>query len=256
MLLITFFCLFRGIYYILTPSGDMGKAPIPIFYLLSEFPIYIFMTLFSVMIFFWADLVHFWNITGKQQVMARLKYPLIFTNVALYIIFISIIIAFSRIDATEQKKLRLAYILIVACVSLFLIGAVAIYGGIIWWTSLRSIAMKRGRRRRVIKFTSIVGVSMISLIFQVAYLLANAFDSIQDITVALTYSFVAELFPCAVLLFIFTPLLSKPSRSSTSSTGSGSNKESRNSNLNETSTTNLNMSESSIELRGSSSRYY
>jgi len=230
------FCLDRGLYYVLIPSGTLDRAPIAVYYLLSEWPIYIFFSIFTLMIFFWAEIIHFWHL-GSKAFLTKLRIPLIVTNVVLYLLFICILISFFRVDIEEQKKLRMAYQLIIAIVCILLVAGVAMFGGKLWMFNRKSMAnMKKKKATRLKKFTLVLAVSMVSLLLQVAFLLVNTFSTIKDIEVAVIYSFIVELFPCATFLVLFAPQSENkpptPSTSRGSGSGSVSSGDSKNSRYN------------------------
>jgi len=198
----------------LTPSGIMNRAPRGVFYLLSEGPIYIFLSLFSVLVSYWAELIHFWGLSRSYAFLKKMRWPLLIVNFVLYAVFISILIAFSRVDTGEQKTLRLAYQLLVACVAGVLVIGVAVYGCQIWLLK-RNNAIKLNQKKSQAskKLAIIILVSMGSLICQVVFLFINAVITIRSVDVAVAYSFVAELLPCAVLIAMFIPqVISKAHR--------------------------------------------
>jgi len=223
------FCLDRGLYYVLIPSGTLNSSPIAVYYLLSEWPIYIFFSIFTLMIFFWAEVIHFWHL-GSNAFLTKLRIPLIATNVVLYLVFICILISFFRVDVEAQKQLRMAYQLIIAIVCLFLIAGVAVFGGKLWLFKRNSVAkLQREKAKRMKKFSIVLAVSMVSLLLQVAFLLVNTFSTIKDIKVAIIYSFIVELLPCAIFLVLFAPQSENKPPTPSASTTRGSSGESKSS---------------------------
>jgi len=210
---------------VLVPGNYVNPDIPSVFYLLTELPTYIFLSIFSVLIFFWAELFHFIFMQSRHSFLPRLKFPLLVVNVLLYVLFASILISFYRVSNVQQRNLALAYRLVLAVVSIFVVAAVMLYGGRLWRLQVDSGAKVRQNSPRKIysnKLTIVVLACSLALLAQIGFMFANAFSTITQVAIPLVYYIVVEIVPCCVLVFVLSSPYEKRkvevSRSATEST--------------------------------------
>ncbi|EGG18871.1 hypothetical protein DFA_02610 [Cavenderia fasciculata] len=125
--LLFLFCMVRGLYLVLTPSESISaEKNLGGFYFLSEFPIYVFLSLFSSLVFYWADLMH----NAKHgKFLERMRWPFIIVNTLMYIMFVVVISVYRRLDADEQYDMKIVYSTILSALCAIFIIGFWLYGG-------------------------------------------------------------------------------------------------------------------------------
>jgi len=220
-LLLFVFCLFRCVYLLLTAREQIGpnSSNLAGFYFLSELPIYLFLSIFSSLVFFWAEL----NRTANRyhSFMSKLKFPFIIANALMYIMFVIVISIFHSLNKDQQHTLRIIYSTIISCLCVLLIIGYWVYGGRLIFIQFQVLRIKNQKLNKNLKnMTIVLLISSISLTLQIIFLFFNAFSKRVTMAIALTYYVIVELVPCFFLAYVFKSFNKKKTKKVLSQTGS------------------------------------
>jgi len=202
--LLLIFCGLRGFYLCLVPNETIDEnTSLSVEALLTDLPIYVFFTLYMLLIFFWAELYHH-QYTRKTSVLGNLRFPFFILNLFIYIFFVVILIVFSTSDANDQPTIEKVYKCIVAGIGFVILIGFTVYGGMLLYrTSQFSSTSKGSDRSQFLRLTFITVSCTISSLVQFIFLLLFTFTDIEDVTTVLVYMFVVELIPTYLLLWVF-----------------------------------------------------
>ncbi|KAF2074221.1 hypothetical protein CYY_004467 [Polysphondylium violaceum] len=222
-LLLFVFCLFRCVYLLLTAREQIGpnSSNLAGFYFLSELPIYLFLSIFSSLVFFWAEL----NRTANRyhSFMSKLKWPFIIANALMYIMFVIVISIFHSLDKDQQHTLRIIYSTIISCLCVLLIIGYWVYGGRLIFIQFQVLRIKNQKLNKNLKnMTIVLLISSVSLTLQIIFLFFNAFSKRVTMAIALVYYVIVELVPCFFLAYVFKSFKKKKTKKVSSSHQTGS----------------------------------
>ena len=200
--LLFIFSALRGIWLILagteTINNDTSYALEAV---LTDLPIYVFFSLFMLLIFFWAELYHF-QFNRKQAVLGKLKIPFLLVNLFIYIFFIVIIIVYSQSTGGEQTTVGLVYKCIVAGIGFTILISFMFYGSLLVWQATRTGNGFSGNQQ-FMRMSIITLTCSIASLVQFIFLLLFAFLDIENVVSILVYLFVVEMIPMWLLMWMF-----------------------------------------------------
>ncbi|KYQ91786.1 putative transmembrane protein [Tieghemostelium lacteum] len=199
------FCLVRALYLYLIGKEKIGpnQGNLAAFYLLSELPLYIFLSIFSTLVFFWAELNQ--NASSRyKSFLSNLRYPFIIANSAMYIMFVIVLSIFHSLNSDQQHTLKIIYSTILSILCVILIIGYWTYGGRLIIIQFQVLRIKSQKLNRNLKnMTIVLLITSIALALQIIFLYLNAFSKRVTIALALVYYVVVELIPCIFLIYVF-----------------------------------------------------
>ena len=205
LMLLFLFSALRGIWLILAGSETINNdTSYALEAVLTDLPIYIFFSLFMLLIFFWAELYHF-KFNRKQAVLGKLKIPFLLVNVFIYVFFVVIIIVYSQSSGGEQSTVGLVYKCIVAGIGFTILISFMIYGGLLVWqaSKMSRITDNSGPNDQFVRMTVITLTCSVASLIQFIFLLLFAFLDIENVVSILVYLFVVEMIPMYLLMWMF-----------------------------------------------------
>eukprot|EP00026_Physarum_polycephalum_P001175 Phypoly_transcript_01176.p1 GENE.Phypoly_transcript_01176~~Phypoly_transcript_01176.p1 ORF type:complete len:1108 (+),score=117.51 Phypoly_transcript_01176:209-3532(+) len=211
------FNMVRGLYLLIFPSGRLEHSQ-GAKYFLSEAPQFFFFSVYSVIIFLWAELSVM--VTAHKSFLYHFKWPFILTNVGLYVLFIVVVSTYHTLTPSHQSQLQKAYVYILAFCCLVAVIAFNVIG-----RKLINIQLRANRNKTNLKNSATLKrmvltiiVSSVTLVGQIIFLFIVTYSTVSPGLALLAYV-LTEVLPSATLLFTLRPLsrkVTKPSAGSSS----------------------------------------
>eukprot|EP01091_Cochliopodium_minus_P008699 TRINITY_DN2013_c0_g1_i6.p1 TRINITY_DN2013_c0_g1~~TRINITY_DN2013_c0_g1_i6.p1 ORF type:complete len:1263 (-),score=165.61 TRINITY_DN2013_c0_g1_i6:42-3830(-) len=218
LIFIMIYAALRAVFFLLFAIGaldKLAKGNNPGYFILAELPYYVFLSIFILVVVCWVVM----SSTSSKNVLKRLFYPLLITNILLYTLFIIVLIVSSTVTNDGAVIFNKVYKCIVAFIALCIVVFAIIFGTIFLINMFRSLKLSnKSVPKNLLKTTVILFITAIALLLQIAYLLYSAFSK-GNISFAVTDYFLMEVVPVIILffLFTFTKIRGKGSRSSKNS---------------------------------------
>jgi hypothetical protein len=198
--LLFLFSILRGVWLMLAGTETINdNTSYALEAVLTDLPIYIFFSLFMLLIFFWAELYHF-QFNRKQAVLGKLKIPFLLVNVFIYVFFVVIIIVYSQ-SGGGQSTVALVYKCIVAGIGFTILISFIIYGTLLMWQASRMGQLTKNEQ--FLRMTVITLICSIASLVQFIFLLLFAFAHIESVAAILIYLFIVEIIPMYLLMWVF-----------------------------------------------------
>jgi len=204
-----FFDMVRGLYLIILPSGRLENN-IAAQYFLAELPQFLFFSVYSIIIFCWAEVGM--TVNYQKSFLQYFKWPFITTNVGLYVLFIVMVSIFQNESVQRQKQLKEAYVIILAICCVLAVGGFNIFGKKLLTIQMRASSLKtEGNNSTMRKMAIIMVVSSITIITQIIFLFVVTYSSVSPGAGLVAYV-LTEILPSATLLITLRPISRKLAR--------------------------------------------
>eukprot|EP00003_Mantamonas_plastica_P032348 TRINITY_DN875_c1_g1_i12.p1 TRINITY_DN875_c1_g1~~TRINITY_DN875_c1_g1_i12.p1 ORF type:complete len:1129 (+),score=248.23 TRINITY_DN875_c1_g1_i12:1659-5045(+) len=208
------FCLNRGIYFVVLPSGIQSGDPI-LFYFLYEFSTFLFFSTYTCLVFFWADTLHFATAGFHRRsvgFMGRLGKVSIVANLCMYVIWI-LMLALYHTLISLREDIESAYTIFVGTLSLLIAGGFLIYGTRLQILTNKMSAVTKSSRKKMSKVTLIAIVCTLGFLCHCVFnILVAIYGTFLPPLYAVLFYVLTEITPCCCLLFL---LRSKITRKNT-----------------------------------------
>eukprot|EP00026_Physarum_polycephalum_P002992 Phypoly_transcript_03001.p1 GENE.Phypoly_transcript_03001~~Phypoly_transcript_03001.p1 ORF type:complete len:842 (+),score=106.20 Phypoly_transcript_03001:207-2528(+) len=207
------FTIVRGLYLLILPSGRLANHE-GAKYFLSEAPQFFFYSVYSVIIFAWAEL----SLTvAPRSFLQRFKWPFIITNILLYLFFIIVVSIYQGLSADKAVTLRKVYVYLLAVCCIVAVIAFNVFGVKLISVQIRAkratTVHTANRNSTLKKLLILLPVSSVSILAQIAFLFVVTYTYVSP-QVALTAYVITEVIPATSLIFTLRPLSRKLSNRS------------------------------------------
>lgn len=221
----------RIVYFSMLPTGVLNDQPAVVYILLGEVPIYLFFSIYTALVSFWVELVHFRLGLKRSQrsIVKRIKMVFLGANIFMYCLLIALIIVFSILehyapssmntceesgfldggDANDFQTARQVLFIFYQCVVVLMALAISlgflVYGTrlvlVLYRTEAVNSKFSKLRRSKTIKFIVVMLVCTVSLVMLCGFLLYAAASETVDAIAAIVFIILAEILPLTLLTF-------------------------------------------------------
>jgi hypothetical protein len=200
------FNIVRGLYLLILPSGRL-EDNIVAKYLLSEMPQFLFFSVYSAIIFLWAEL-SLMIASSHKSMLSHFKWPFFGTNIALYVLFIVVVSTFSSLTPDHQEQLKKAYVFILAGCCLVAVFAFNFFGKKLLTLQIRTSKLKTDNNSTMKRMAITLAVSSVTILAQIAFLFVVTYSTVSP-QLALVAYVLTEVVPSATLIYTLRPLSRK-----------------------------------------------
>lgn len=194
IILLFFFSTLRTCYLFLavTQANDVANHAAEV--VLTELPIYIFFSLYLVLIFYWAQIYH--RTHNVSSALRQVRVPFLLVNLTMYIFFLLVVILYYSADI-DKTALSRAYNTILACVAFLLIGFCTVYGSLLIYR-LRRLP---GGSPMSWQTGIVVSVVTIGASVQLVFLLLKTWSYVTNFITVILYMLFVEIIPVYFILY-------------------------------------------------------
>ncbi|ELR11591.1 uncharacterized protein ACA1_258530 [Acanthamoeba castellanii str. Neff] len=222
--------ILRVIYFAMLPTGVLNDTNVVVYIILGDLPVYLFLSIYTLLLFFWVELVHWTLKKGGPTMLKRMKIMFALVNAFIYLFLIVLIIIFISLQASTsstdtscstsyfidggdpnsdlkdaRKALAILYQSVIIFIALCLALAFLVYGSVVIWMLAHVKAMSEKlaklKRNKMIKFSVVLVICTVALLGMCAFLLYGTIDQNVNAIGAIVFVIVVEITPLLLLIF-------------------------------------------------------
>jgi len=222
----------RIVYFSLLPTGVLQDTTVVLYIIFSQVPTYLFFSIYTLLVFFWIELVH-WSVARKGgKLIPILRIVFIIINLAIYIFLTILLIIYiilaettgstndlsctssnylsgdnSEDSVSPSEALSILYESILMLICVIITICFVIYGirvlYMLYTIESMSKQFSKLKRNKIIKFTLLLIVCTVSLMGMLVFLIViNAVQGSINIIAVVVFIVFVELVPMALLIFL------------------------------------------------------